>query len=986
MHRSLRPLLPVLLVGPALAQGTPFLVGDLAPGIVADYGGLPSGVDRRGVTLGGFCYFAADNDGSGLELWRSGGTPLTTHLVKDLAVGSGSDPWPIGVAAGRVLFLADDLQHGLQPWTTDGSAAGTQLLAVVPGSASRDWVQFLGQWYFATDESFGAQLWRSDGTSGGTVPLATVSGNIQNLTADTNRLWFTSTDFTGNSLCWWNGASVQTIPLPLNGIEEMAPAPGNALLFAYDDGVNGTELWRSDGSIAGTSMLVDLAPGPTSGNVRNVVAWNGAVYFTADDGSGLERLWRSDGTAGGTTSMAVPAVGPWWVESVTPAGSRLYFVGWSATSGRELWQTNGTVGGTSLVADIHPLGDSNPFGPAFDGTWLYFSADDGTHGAELWRTNVTTTQRCSDVQFGGANSYPEVLGFVNSTCLFRAIHSTIGFASSQYELFESTGGFSSLVANIRPPTPVGSFPSNIVGLADGRFLFGATTPTTGQEPWFGNAPSAGAFPLADTAPGITSGFQGVTAAWSGAGSFAAQGKLWRTNGTPGGTAAVGTTTFGYTAVPMGGRLFLDASTPATGRELYVANDPLSAPVLVKDLNPGPQGSLLSGMTRVGNRLFFTAYDGTNTHLYVSDGTSAGTVPIPGQSAPGTNGAYGLVAAGRRLFFSSAAPGFFQRLFVTDGTAAGTQPVGVNYPFQPVASGDRVFFLGYGTPTGPELYVTDGTTTTLCRDIVPGTGDPDIYAVTAFAGGVLFFANDGVHGYELWRSDGTPAGTQMVADIAPGIAHGVPPNNVGYGGWIYAPDRSGRALFTAQNDAAGFEIWRTNATAAGTTLHFDLEPGPFGSYPLKPTRAGDALLFSAYRSTVGRELFAMPVMAAVDRVGSPCALDLATAPLATANGAPTLGNAGFTLQVSGQPLVNGVIGIGLPDDVSLSPCELRIVNYATANVATNSAGNAQFTLAIPSTITLAGARLAAQWGLLQTNGPLLGLAALSDSVDFILQSN
>jgi ELWxxDGT repeat protein len=977
--------LVLLLVAPALAQGTPFLVGDLAPGLTTDFGGLPTGPERRGVTLGGFCYFAADNDGSGLELWRSGGTAGTTQLVKDLAVGSGSDPWPIGVAAGRVLFVADDLQHGWQPWATDGSAAGTQLLKVVPGGVDRDWVQFLGHWYFATGDSFGAQLWRTDGTPGGTVPMTTVFGSIQNLTADANRLWFTSYDGGAHSLCWWNGASVTTIPLPLDGIEEMAPAPGNALLFAYDDGVNGIELWRSDGSIAGTGMLVDIALGANGSDVRNITAWNGAVYFTADDGSGLQPIWRSDGTAGGTTALQIPGTGPYGVESITPGGSRIYFVGGNPATGRELWQSNGTVGGTSLVADIHPA-DSNPNGLVFDGTWLWFAADDGTHGSELWRTNVTTTQRCSDVQFGGADSYPEVLGFVNSTCLFRAIHTTSGFAATHYELFESTGGFSSLVANIRPPSPVSSFPSDVAGLADGRFLFSATTPSTGREPWFGNAPWAGAFPLADTAPGIASGFQGATNAWSGFGSFAAIGRLWRTNGTPGGTAIVGSATFGYDAVPMGGRLFLDASTPATGRELYVANDPLSAPVLVKDLNPGPQGSILSWPTRVGNRLFFTAYDGASTSLWVSDGTAAGTVPIPGQSVPGTNGAYGLVACGRRLFFVSVAPGYFQRLFVTDGTAAGTQPVGVNYPFQLVASGDRLFFQGYGTPTGPELYVTDGTTTTLCRDIVPGAGDPGIYAITSFGVGVLFFANDGVHGYELWRSDGTPAGTQLVADIAPGIANGVPPNGSGYGGWIHAPDRSGRALFTAQDDVAGFEMWRTDGTLAGTTLHFDHEPGRSGSYPGKPTRAGEALLFSAYRSTVGRELFAMAVMAAVDRVGSPCANDLARAPLATANGAPTLGNAAFALRVNGEPLVAGVLGVGLPDDVSLSPCELRIANYATVPVTTDGAGNAQFTLSIPSTITLAGARLAAQWGLLQANGPLLGLAALSDSVDFVLQSN
>jgi ELWxxDGT repeat protein len=174
---------------------------------------------------------------------------------------------------------------------------------------------------------------------------------------------------------------------------------GNQVFFATSDTAHGEELWVTNGTTAGTSLLKDINPG-TAGSAPNsfVAISSSELLFSADDGTDGAQLWITNGTTGGTSMLKDIYPGRnSYVDYFTPFRGGALFSADDGTHGGELWYTDGTTAGTSMLKDINPgaasSGFFSPSGPRYFlslGSEAVFIANDGTHGLEPWVTDGTT--------------------------------------------------------------------------------------------------------------------------------------------------------------------------------------------------------------------------------------------------------------------------------------------------------------------------------------------------------------------------------------------------------------------------------------------------------------------------------------------------------------------------------------------------------------------------------------------------------------------
>lgn len=449
------------------------------------------------VAVRGRYLFGLAEEDYGFELWTA--DAAGPRLLRDIRRNAGSSRFrsmlvrygqepaeptrEVAALGARLVFsgrTAPDKPASL--WTSDGSAAGT--LEIGPGISWPNGMARIGDRVWLRGSSspppglYGQGLWSTDGTAAGTVGLA--PDNLELYSAPGGR-------------------------------------PGLVLAGAGDWGV-GREPWVSDGTPAGTRLLQDIntqllyppfpGDGPIAGSSDAALFTPlvSSVLFAADDGLNGREPWITDGTAAGTRLLL--DVNPLFVVvggEPKPLSShpgpfvtlraRAFFAADDGAAGRELWSTDGTTAGTARARDLRPgRASSNPRDLVKMGTRLFFLADDGASDA-LWSVAPAGTVKRVRLLASGQRASSLVAA---GNRLFFAVDDP----ATGPELWTSDGTRpgTRLVREIRPGAH-GSYPQELTAV-DGLLLFAADDGAHGLEPWVTDGTAAGTRLLADLAPGL----------------------------------------------------------------------------------------------------------------------------------------------------------------------------------------------------------------------------------------------------------------------------------------------------------------------------------------------------------------------------------------------------------------------------------------------------------------------------------------------------
>ncbi len=356
-------------------------------------------------------YFNGLDSVHGMALWKTDGTASGTLLLKDISqLGIQASPWQESVSIyfnevnNKLIFLSQDTTHGYELWTTDGSSSGTQLLKDINpypahnsgNSIAEHFTLFNNKLYFiANDSTHGNELWVTDGTTSGTqlvVDLQTLFGytNFAHFNSDPTGLY----DF-NNELYFIDGAGVlYKTDGTFNGTHVLSDSTNNysprvrpqtsgsnapekyftemngELYFIGADSIGNDELWKTDGTVAGTTIVKEINPATSSYpgvrgeisvlNGNQLVLFARPYLFTDTNNKGWE-LWQSDGTANGTSAVKQLAL---TINNFTRVpfvnDNKLYFNARSANAPMAWWCSDGTSGGTFPVVDSVFLLEGKP--------------------------------------------------------------------------------------------------------------------------------------------------------------------------------------------------------------------------------------------------------------------------------------------------------------------------------------------------------------------------------------------------------------------------------------------------------------------------------------------------------------------------------------------------------------------------------------------------------------------------------------------------
>jgi ELWxxDGT repeat protein len=672
------------------------------------------------------------------------------------------------------------------PWT-DGSAVPAGF--VVVGGAGSFWI---------TDGQPGGALHRL------AVPLVTPLTRVMAARNGAGAMTITlsSPDLGSTIFGVAEASSVATLLVENSSATEPVPA-GNRLVFAYDDGVHGRELWSTDGTRAGTALLRDLSPGSAE-TALSVLASNGAFAWLSVrvDGESARRLWITDGTAIGTHPL-------------------------------------GAISPSALDADVTSA--------AVVGSGMVYSArDSGTPTARLYFASVSAAPS------GPLSSAAGVLSMGSSGVVStgtHAIFTATDIGAPTLFVTDGTGATALSESVLLSNTDVAVVPDAAAPLGWNAYFSGGAT-TNDTEPCRTDGTRAGTYQVADLRPGPTGSAPSLFTRVGSRVCFVTSiyNTFWITNGTPLGTTNLASLPGAPSTIrpiaPLGDAVICSARD-TRGTELWRFDPGTSTFSLVADLSPG-SASPSSPRTAIADltaAIVAATTPSASQQAFVTDGTSAGTVAVFA-SGPDFGQPLGIFPATCLSMIAALDQTF--SLFM-DGASYGIEPWKIDR-----TTGAAVLLRDIRSPGGTNgSVVSDMAGASNCRGsftsaVVPGgsSGGRAVFGAKPTPGGSADLA--------VWATDGTPETTVELSRhrSQPGASLLLNFTPLAGSAYFFAPPRD-----TESSVGLGTDLWVTNGTLAGTRRAASL--GSLGMSVIGPTQlaaANQRLYFTGIVGGVGR-LFA-----------------------------------------------------------------------------------------------------------------------------------
>ena len=537
---------------------------------------------------------------------------------------------------------------------------------------------------------------------------------------------------------------------------------------------------------------------------------------------------------------------------VAVIGSILYFTASQSTGGGLLYRTDGTLPNTSLVSGFQGRISGKEVGVNLNGKLIYANYQlSGNYIATTDSTGFGTStlkQLNSNNELDGTyHYYAEQLTVAGNDAYFTVGGATNGSANGTLWLTDGTAAGTQTIAQLTGNSAL-SGQATIAALGN-KLLF--TNNLT--DVWLTDGTAAGT-------THITGGFTNIATVMTTFdnkvffyASTATQAGLWSCDGTPGGTTLVYSTNFSNPQAPIvaGSNLYFAATDPANAAYsalvVYSSTTHTATEVRGTFTPYGANSAPFFDVAMPSGKVLFQAASGAQAGVWASGGTAANTIFL--SSMPSATGYFIYdPAISAALFQGVAAGNDLQNLYSSDGTVSGTQLIrSVPYaglsPTHLINYLGKVFFQGMDPAHGVELWSSDGSTagTNMVFDlnVSPGSSDPTNFGTDGTK--VYFDAADGATGIQPWVSDGTAAGTHLIAPIdINGAAISL--------NYVSIP---GKTFFEASANGFTNYLYETDGTTAGTALFSP--PGltvGFTSY----TNFNNLLYFTASDATHGSELF------------------------------------------------------------------------------------------------------------------------------------